>query len=290
MQQKLDQTLFLGLLAGTSSDNEDQVEQDDFIHRLCPSYASDINSPLRHVRTRVYFTSESHMHSLLNALRYCHLRCQIPGSEQPPVAPAPPLVVPSPVPPSSAAAEAGHAAGAAAATPASTAAMTSAFAAALPEAAPTQTPPPQTPPSVPASQPSPDSVPSATLPDSTLTAEEMTLAAAVESYKAGAELSSVQSKQGAKEEAAAAAAGQQAAVGTSPVKPAGAAVAAAKVKAEEAWHRAEEAAAASVPGGSTPPGSSPPGSPAPGLISPDAAKLLESTTELDYLTHLVRCH
>lgn len=42
--------------------------------RLCPTYASDINSPLRHVRTRIYFTSESHIHSLVNVLRFCHLR------------------------------------------------------------------------------------------------------------------------------------------------------------------------------------------------------------------------
>ncbi|GAB4823839.1 hypothetical protein N2152v2_010885 [Parachlorella kessleri] len=48
------------------------------LHRLCPTYAQasslhDINSPFRHVRTRIYFTSESHMHSLMNVLRYCHL-------------------------------------------------------------------------------------------------------------------------------------------------------------------------------------------------------------------------
>ena len=30
----------------------------------------DINSPLRHVRTRIYFTSESHIHSLVNILRH----------------------------------------------------------------------------------------------------------------------------------------------------------------------------------------------------------------------------
>ena len=42
-------------------------------HRLCPDYAADVNSPLRHVRTRIYFTSESHIHSLVNVLRYCHL-------------------------------------------------------------------------------------------------------------------------------------------------------------------------------------------------------------------------
>ena len=43
------------------------------MHRLCPDYATDINSPLRHVRTRIYFTSESHVHSLINVLRFCHL-------------------------------------------------------------------------------------------------------------------------------------------------------------------------------------------------------------------------
>ena len=31
-------------------------EDPDIRHRLCPTYASDINSPLRHVRTRIYFT------------------------------------------------------------------------------------------------------------------------------------------------------------------------------------------------------------------------------------------
>lgn len=47
-------------------------------HRLCPSYASDISSPLRHVRTRIYATSESHIHSLVNVLRYAHLPAQQP--------------------------------------------------------------------------------------------------------------------------------------------------------------------------------------------------------------------
>eukprot|EP00884_Botryococcus_braunii_P003824 jgi/Botrbrau1/13442/Bobra.0082s0046.1 len=50
------------------------VEADrEALHRLCPRYAQDVNSPLRHVRTRIYFTSESHMHSLLNVLRFCTL-------------------------------------------------------------------------------------------------------------------------------------------------------------------------------------------------------------------------
>ncbi|KAJ9527101.1 hypothetical protein QJQ45_025193, partial [Haematococcus lacustris] len=56
--------------AGAESE---EVEAQETIHRLLPEYAPHINSPLRHVRTRIYFTSESHIHSLINVLRYCHL-------------------------------------------------------------------------------------------------------------------------------------------------------------------------------------------------------------------------
>lgn len=68
-------------LVGTEespADGEDpEAEVDkETIHRLCPTYATDINSPLRHVRTRIYFTSESHVHSLLNVLRFSHLAGQ----------------------------------------------------------------------------------------------------------------------------------------------------------------------------------------------------------------------
>ncbi|CAF4355075.1 unnamed protein product, partial [Rotaria sordida] len=34
------------------------------------SYSSGIQTPGRHVRTRLYFTSESHVHSLLTVIRY----------------------------------------------------------------------------------------------------------------------------------------------------------------------------------------------------------------------------
>uniref|UniRef100_A0A383W065 Inositol hexakisphosphate and diphosphoinositol-pentakisphosphate kinase n=1 Tax=Tetradesmus obliquus TaxID=3088 RepID=A0A383W065_TETOB len=54
-------------------DDQQEEEEKETLHRLCPTYASDVNSPLRHVRTRIYFTSESHIHSLVNVLRYCHL-------------------------------------------------------------------------------------------------------------------------------------------------------------------------------------------------------------------------
>eukprot|EP00898_Chlorokybus_atmophyticus_P007786 jgi/Chlat1/8008/Chrsp7S00634 len=42
-------------------------------YKLDTRYAKGVKSPNRHVRTRIYFTSESHIHSLINVLRYCHL-------------------------------------------------------------------------------------------------------------------------------------------------------------------------------------------------------------------------
>jgi len=63
----------LGDGMSNSGDSETDGEQEGTLHRLCPTYASDVNSPLRHVRTRIYFTSESHIHSLVNVLRFCHL-------------------------------------------------------------------------------------------------------------------------------------------------------------------------------------------------------------------------
>uniref|UniRef100_UPI0035901EFF inositol hexakisphosphate and diphosphoinositol-pentakisphosphate kinase 2-like isoform X4 n=1 Tax=Myxine glutinosa TaxID=7769 RepID=UPI0035901EFF len=55
-----------------------RTQDDDTVYKLHPQYAlllytwysSGVLSPERHVRTRLYFTSESHVHSLLNLLRY----------------------------------------------------------------------------------------------------------------------------------------------------------------------------------------------------------------------------
>uniref|UniRef100_A0A2P2LZR2 Inositol hexakisphosphate and diphosphoinositol-pentakisphosphate kinase n=1 Tax=Rhizophora mucronata TaxID=61149 RepID=A0A2P2LZR2_RHIMU len=62
----------------TSTTSEISMDQDDdddkeTKYRLDPNYAANVRTPERHVRTRLYFTSESHIHSLMNVLRYCNL-------------------------------------------------------------------------------------------------------------------------------------------------------------------------------------------------------------------------
>ncbi|KAK9114075.1 hypothetical protein Syun_020872 [Stephania yunnanensis] len=61
-------------LSSTSEMSLDQDDDEDkeTKYRLDPKYAN-VKTPERHVRTRLYFTSESHIHSLMNVLRYCNL-------------------------------------------------------------------------------------------------------------------------------------------------------------------------------------------------------------------------
>lgn len=56
---------------------EAAAEDDKGMHHLNAQYTSEVHSKDRHVRTRLYFTSESHIHALVNVLR-------LAASEEPP--------------------------------------------------------------------------------------------------------------------------------------------------------------------------------------------------------------
>ncbi|XP_022740441.1 inositol hexakisphosphate and diphosphoinositol-pentakisphosphate kinase VIP2-like isoform X5 [Durio zibethinus] len=58
--------------------DQDDDEEKETKYRLDPKYAN-VRTPERHVRTRLYFTSESHIHSLMNVLRYCNLDESLQG-------------------------------------------------------------------------------------------------------------------------------------------------------------------------------------------------------------------
>ncbi|XP_006872374.1 PREDICTED: inositol hexakisphosphate and diphosphoinositol-pentakisphosphate kinase 2 isoform X2 [Chrysochloris asiatica] len=58
-----------------------RTQDDDTVNKLHPVYSRGVLSPERHVRTRLYFTSESHVHSLLSILRYGSL-CDESKDEQ----------------------------------------------------------------------------------------------------------------------------------------------------------------------------------------------------------------
>jgi len=88
---------------GVEAYSEDEEEELSST-RLHPGWgATDVNSPHRHVRTRVYFTSESHIHSLMSVLRYCHLEPppESTGAAEPdaPQQPPPPVAHRAPAPP-----------------------------------------------------------------------------------------------------------------------------------------------------------------------------------------------
>ncbi|RZF33266.1 hypothetical protein LSTR_LSTR007611 [Laodelphax striatellus] len=76
VQEKLtiSQGICTPLLKKIRADLQRNIEEtgdgEETVNRLNPRYSHGVSSPGRHVRTRLYFTSESHVHSLLTVLRY----------------------------------------------------------------------------------------------------------------------------------------------------------------------------------------------------------------------------
>ncbi|XP_068711833.1 inositol hexakisphosphate and diphosphoinositol-pentakisphosphate kinase 2-like isoform X2 [Montipora foliosa] len=57
------------------------ADKSDIHTRLNPNYSQSVETPHRHVRTRLYFTSESHVHTVLNAFRYGKLFEVVPDDQ-----------------------------------------------------------------------------------------------------------------------------------------------------------------------------------------------------------------
>ncbi|KRT83754.1 Phosphatase [Oryctes borbonicus] len=76
IQEKLTigQGICTPLLKKIKADLQRNIEEsEENVNRLNPRYSHGVSSPGRHVRTRLYFTSESHIHSLITVLRHGEL-------------------------------------------------------------------------------------------------------------------------------------------------------------------------------------------------------------------------
>ncbi|WOL08862.1 inositol hexakisphosphate and diphosphoinositol-pentakisphosphate kinase 2-like [Canna indica] len=78
--KKNEQTRRTSSTCDNSSEQEEEDDDRETKYRLDPKYAN-VQTPERHVRTRLYFTSESHIHSLMNVLRYCNLDESLQGED-----------------------------------------------------------------------------------------------------------------------------------------------------------------------------------------------------------------
>ncbi|GER35796.1 inositol hexakisphosphate anddiphosphoinositol-pentakisphosphate kinase [Striga asiatica] len=80
-QSKLESSRKCSFASDLPVDQDDDDDKEPK-YRLDPKYAN-VKTPDRHVRTRLYFTSESHIHSLMNVLRYCNLDESLQGEPSP---------------------------------------------------------------------------------------------------------------------------------------------------------------------------------------------------------------